>query len=333
MAAGNAPRGPGGPATTPGPLVAFGHGATPDARFPQCVLDDLEAAGLDRAVSDARESRWSKILGTVRDADGTAFWLKVATHAYGRRLLHREASGYRELAPLLAPHFRTPQISVLRDDDQATALLLTEVAGRRSRVWQFPEKTVALLAGADTESDFGRWAGPVIEPLPSTVLRDHLANVARSFPFDEPLVLGPSHGDFSSWNLLNGRSGPPAILDFEYFAPERPLLFDDLHWFVGFLARRAIRAGIAALPAALVRGLPEFLWNVILRHRYRREWPMLERPRAVRVYLAAYLLAQSARYLEEQGIADAAALVGHRDYLMRGKLIGLFVDALGVLAR
>ena len=123
-----------------------------------------------------------------------------------------------------------------------------------------------------------------------------------SSPFaDAPLPLGPSHGDFSPWNVFYDGAAPPGILDFEHYAPDYPTLFDDCHWLVGTLARRAVRHGFAAALVALAPRLPGLLWNVALKSRHGSAFAHPHRLLATA--LCGYLVALGAMFeLQRSGL-------------------------------
>ena len=308
--------------------------------LPDDVGDRVAGMGISGHVSNVTFGRWGKILATVTDSGGARRRLKMSHHGYGRHLLRQEARGYRELAPTLSAHYRFPRFSLVHDGNGHTVALMTEIEGRRLRAWQLPEKPITALAGACRTVAFETWAQSLLAPLARSAARERLEACAERLASRgacHRLALGPSHGDFSPWNVFRSRSASPAlaILDFEYYSPARPLLFDDWHWIVGTFARRVLRHRLAALAPALIDRLPGLLWNTVLRARYAGFAEVQgDRPgNALKLYLSAYLLEQGAILLREQGIEGSRTLLGPHDFLLRSRLIRLFGRLLDRLSR
>ena len=249
------------------------------------------------------------MLATFATANGERRWLKLATHEHGRALLRQEALGYRQLGPLLKRHFRVPDFLLLRDRDGCTAALIEDLPGRTARAWRFPTRSVSQLTGTHRSVQLGAWARTQLDGVPESPERNRLlAAVARFGEPDACLALGPSHGDFSPWNVLYDGSKPPGIIDFEHYAPERPVCYDDCHWLLGTLARRAVRYGLTHAMAAQASRLPAALWRVALRARYTNATTIDSRrlERKFHVAIAGYLLAWSATCLREHAALDQA---------------------------
>ena len=305
--------------------------------LPNGIRSDLREAGCTGSVSNIHVGEWSKVLATVATATGERRWLKLATYDHGRALLRQEALGYRELGPLLKRHFRVAEFVLLRDGDGCTAALIDDLPGRRARAWRFPRESVSVLAGTHRNMAFGAWAHALLEGLPESAQRNRLlAAVARLGEPNAGLALGPSHGDFSPWNVLYDGSKQPGILDFEHYAAERPIGYDDCHWLVGTLARRAVRHGLTNALVAHASRLPAVLWRLALRSRYTNATTAgTERLELTpHVAIGGYLLAWSAACLQEHAALDDARridanpqrpAISPANYRLRNELLSLYV--------
>lgn len=140
----------------------------------------------------------SRFVALVLDGDGTACSVaKVAADEAGRVALRAEARSLVELAPLLSSPLRAPKI--LHHDERL--LVLEAVSWRpRAEPWKLPIEVARALgcffaAGASSSQ------------------------------------MGPAHGDFAPWNLLETSRGWVAI-DWESARSEAPPFYDLFHHIV-----------------------------------------------------------------------------------------------------
>ena len=304
------------------------------AALPPELLEDLLEADICGDIGSVRTGRWSKVLAVVHPPRGPKLWLKAASHPYGRQLLRQEALGYRQLAPALSSQYRTPHCALRIDNQRHTALVLSDLPGRRRRGWQFPEHPPTRLVERGPVVAFGPWARSVLAQAGQGDARERMeAAVARLDCERRPLTQCASHGDFSSWNLLSDSRGRLGLLDFEYYAPARPLFFDDMHWWAASLFGRSVRMGLPKLPGAMVRRLPTALWERILQRRYPQLPPIVASEECLYLCFAAYLVDRGANLSHEYAIPDFLPLNGDAEQRRLARLVQHFVEALEDLAK
>ena len=295
--------------------------------------------GIQGEVSALRYGRWFKVIATVTAPSGARHWIKMSFHDYGRQLLRQEGRGYRDLRSVLSPHYRLPSFSLICDSREKASALFGEVTGTRLRAWQYPKTPITLLAGVRRTVTFDSWTNTLLDSLPPSIQRERLERCSERLVRNCrgcELKLGSSHGDFSSWNLLESRNETPhlALLDLEYYSPERPILFDDWHWFVGTLIRRAIRHRVEPLLVGLTSRLPALLRTTAFRSRYAGSALIdLGSLDTMKLYLATYLLERSVILQKEREMGNIVACVGAEEYDQCTKTVRLLGRMLDCLCR
>lgn len=149
----------------------------------------------------------------------------------------------------------------------------------------------APLADSGWAARTGERIGRVTDPVLRGELGAHLDRLGR---VPAPLSLGPSHGDWTAWNMT--RDGSRVLLwDWEHFGTDVPAGFDPVH----FLAQR-LRVATGTGPPA------EATWRAQARACLERDLGV--RGPAQDLVLAAYLLEVNLRFvLDRQGTPLAAA--------------------------
>ncbi|WP_299057104.1 hypothetical protein [uncultured Nocardioides sp.] len=212
----------------------------------------------------------------------TALGLRRVVHS---RVLRHDAWRGLELllvTPLLADGGPSHRVADEESEPPLDAMReLTGSAGART----------APLADSAWAERTGERVARVADPVLRGELGAHLGRLGR---VAAPLSLGPSHGDWTAWNMT--RDGARVLLwDWEHFGTDVPAGFDPVH----FLAQR-LRVATGTGPPA------EAAWQAQARACLERDLGV--RGPAPDVVLAAYLLDVNLRFvLDRQGTPLAAA--------------------------
>ena len=288
----------------------------------------LREKGIEGQIIKLRYGYYRKIMAWLQQDNGDIRIAKICLHPYSVELLRQEAKGYAEFSSLEGNKFCVPDFRMIYDSSSCGIALMDELNGRALKLWNFPEQTLTQLAGITGHTGLGRYLNDRLALIESGEVLERLSRLVErmeQFFGDRSLPLSPSHGDFIYWNLLCTSNGDINLFDFEYYASERVACFDDWHWFVLPLGRKAIQLKCKALITHLAGRLPAMLYRRVFQNCYKNtEWLGDDPIETLRLLLAVYLLEQSVLMYREHQMPEIIALIGTDAYSNRQRLLSLY---------
>jgi hypothetical protein len=205
-----------------GALRLLPRGEAPDRAIRQALAPHIPPRG---TLAVARSNHAARFVALIVDRTGAArAFAKVALDQGGREALDREASAIRTLGPFLSPPLRAPQI-VQHED----GLLLVEAVEWRPR-----------LRPWELSADVARALGDFYATGQTTQ------------------EMGPAHGDFAPWNLLETKDAC-VVVDWESGSMASPPFYDLFHFLVqscallGRPTQREVLQGVTTAEGDLAR--------------------------------------------------------------------------------
>jgi hypothetical protein len=248
-----------------------------DADAPRTGIDDHLGAVINEAVAvaihltPARANRKPIVQALAPRHRYPVAFAKVATTALSTTLVAHEAASLRWLAEqdtgmVIVP----PILDEGAFDNHQTLVMRALPTWSRGRLPTEAELThaaadisstaTAVTTNLPTSAFWARLRAD-IEQVAAAGARDSLRGCAdrvESFAGDTELTVGPSHGDWSPWNMWRTRDGL-LVWDWERFADDVPIGSDLVHYRLQELlvSKRtpplaAARAALASAPAPLV---------------------------------------------------------------------------------
>ncbi len=296
------------------------------------VAELLQSSGVTGRIKHLHYGYFRTITASLEGDDGNAHVAKIRLHPYSSQLLRQEDRAYSVLSRLIASEYQLPNFRMVCDRADLSIAVMQELAGTRLRPWHYPRRPLTRLSGIVGYRPLSDYLDALLLPLGDSAERDGLNKVAMRLQqnfVDQELPLTVSHGDFVHWNVLRDSAGNLCLFDFEYFAEARVAHFDDWHWFVWPLCRKAVKLGVDRALVGLSPMLPLVIWKAFLRKRYRdAEWLRNHPLEALRLFFAVYLLEQCAVIGREHQLPDIVELIGAEAHAMREKLTRLYINIL-----
>lgn len=288
----------------------------------------LNTVGVKGQIRRLRYGYYRKIIAWLEQGNGAKRIAKITLHPYSTDLLRQEARGHATLSSEAQESYLSPNFLLAFESSNCGVALMDEVSGAIPKPWHFPSQPLTKLMGVRGYMGVKEYLESLLASIKTSPGSDTMRELSTLIQqrFGEQLLpLSASHGDFVYWNLLQDRHGDNYLLDFEYFSQTRSACFDEWHWFVFPLGRKALRLRLNDMMAMLTPLLPRLLWNGVLRNCYQNtEWLQKEPIKRLRLLLAIYLFEQVALMCREHQLPDIIALIGLSAYSSRYKLLRLY---------
>ena len=294
----------------------------------QQVENLLNTAGVKGRIKKLQYGYYRKVLAWLEQDNGNNQIAKICLHPYSMNLLRNEAKGYSDVSFSEVNEFLLPDFCMAYESSQCSIALMNEVKGSPLKFWHFPDRTMTSIPGVESYIGLSKYLDSLfayIGPAEETERLRRLKGMIQQRFGERLLPLTSSHGDFVYWNLLRSSQGSFYLFDFEYYRVERASCFDDWHWFIFPLGRKAIRLKLEGMLVHLANRLPNLLWNRFFQKRYENtEWLGDEPTEMIRLLMAVYLLEQSVLMCQEHQIPEIVSLIGIDAYSSRQRLLRLY---------
>ncbi len=288
----------------------------------------LREKGVEGSIINLRYGYYRKIIATLSYDNGETSIAKISLHPHSVKLLRQEAIGYTELSSLRGNKFCAPNFRIIYDSPGCAIALMDELNGTELKLWNFPAQTLTQLAGITGYAELSSYLADSLLLIDSGEVLERLSRLASRIEqgfADRALPLSQSHGDFIYWNLLSDTNGKISLFDFEYYAKERVACFDDWHWFVLPIGRKAIQLKCEGLAVHLIKRLPGLFFSRVFKSRYENaDWLGDDPIETLRLLLALYLFEQSVHMYREHQMPEIIALIGEDAHTKRQRLLGLY---------
>lgn len=296
----------------------------------KCIELILKDHGIQGEIHSLSYGYYKKIIAKIQSKGSRRQVIKFAFHPYSISLLQREAEGYIACKSLKYNFFCFTNYELIDASEQCAFAIMDEVPGSPVNILQFPQRTFTRIWDvkefSPLEEQLRRETSSIIgcDDLPrnwETIAGEILNH------FGDCLVpISFSHGDFIYWNLLQGEQRQTYLLDFEYFSKKRSACFDDWHWFLFPLARKAIKFRQEDHFATTSGLLPLLLWHMFFRKRYLEMDFLSEQPLKIcKLLLVLYLYKQSLLLYREHQLPDILSLIGREAHDTRERLWRLYL--------
>lgn len=301
----------------------------------QDLQEALQSCRIEASIERIRYGYFRKVTATVLLPSNETKIAKLALDPYSVTLLRQESKGYSALSGSAGRHYKIPGFQLVHDSPEMAIALIDYMEGDPIRYWNFPGQTMTQLCGIKETMKVSEYLAVLlssvtctetvraVEPLTAKILRNS---------GDTRIPLTSSHGDFIHWNVLRESGGKQILIDFEYFSPLRPALFDDWHWFILPMVRK-IRSQWVLLPPsnAAPRALV-FLLRSFLRRRYTPNPDILQAVKgSLDVLMVLYLFEQTLTLAQEHAMPNIMELIGEDALVLRKQVINIYQEMIGAI--
>ena len=285
----------------------------------------LKSHGIQGEIRSLRYGYYKKIVAWLQGDEACTQVVKLAFHPYSIALLQKEAEGYEMCGALQSHSFCFPRYELVDSAEPCAIAVMEAVSGNPAKIWHFPRETFTRLWGVKESVPLAEYLRQKESALVDVCAlpESWKAIVEKIFARfgNRPVPVSPSHGDFIYWNLLCGEQGESYLLDLEYFSRSRSACFDDWHWFLFPLARKAIKFKQEDNFISASKLFPFAMWNMFGRRRYAGRVFLGEQPLEVlRLLLVLYLYEQSLLFFREHQLPQILSLIGEEAYQSRERL-------------
>jgi len=296
----------------------------------KCIAEILKTYGIQGEIRTLRYGYYKKIVVWVQGKNPNEQVIKLAFHPYSIFLMQQEAKGYQACRLFQSSSFCLPKYELIDTPNQFAIAILEKVRGGPAKIWQFPKDTFTRLGGVKKFIPLAEYLRQENSSLANAYeLAESWKKISEKIlnHFNDRLVpISFSHGDFIYWNMLRYGQGKSHIIDLEYFSSKRSACFDDWHWFLFPLARKAIKIGQEDSLVAICKRLPTVLWFMFLQKRYPRCEFWDDRPLDVcRLLLILYFYEQSLLFFSEHQLPNILSLIGTEAYQTREAIQRLYL--------
>lgn len=226
--------------STPVPrFIDFRWGA-----FANVISEILVRRDIETAVVQPPQSERNRFYVHVFSRLGTRLaFIKVSADAVNDRHLEREAAMLGEVARVGFKSFRNPEVLASGSFDGRKFLALGPLPARAIPVpprWTEEIETIRKeIAGSPrtvpSHEALSWWPDFVSRAHQVPQLAAQLSAVKHL-----PAMVSRAHGDFAQWNLYRDTAGTRWLFDWESYAPDAPVLADQLRFQLGLKTRLAV---------------------------------------------------------------------------------------------